>query len=42
LLWILPKILDNMAVNCEMCGYFASSEEDPHIHIRTQGLILIL
>jgi hypothetical protein len=36
------KRLDEMIVNCEMCGYIASSEEDLNIHKRTHGLILIL
>jgi hypothetical protein len=30
-----------MIVNCEMCGYIASSEEDLNIHKRTHGLIFI-
>jgi hypothetical protein len=38
----IPKSLDEMAVNCEMCGYIASSEEDLIIHKRTHGLIFIL
>lgn len=38
----IPKSLDEMTVNCEMCGYIASSEEDLIIHKRTHGLILIL
>jgi uncharacterized ferredoxin-like protein len=33
--------LDEMIVNCEMCGYIASSEEDLNIHKRTHGLIFI-
>jgi uncharacterized ferredoxin-like protein len=36
------KSLDEMTVNCEMCGYIASSEEDLIIHKRTHGLIFIL
>jgi hypothetical protein len=36
------KRLDEMIVNCEMCGYIASSEEDLNIHKRTHGLIFIL
>jgi hypothetical protein len=35
------KRLDEMIVNCEMCGYIASSEEDLNIHKRTHGLIFI-
>jgi uncharacterized ferredoxin-like protein len=38
----IPKSLDEMAVNCEICGYIASSEEDLNIHTRTHGLIFIL
>jgi hypothetical protein len=38
----IPKSLDEMIVNCEMCGYIASSEEDLNIHKRTHGLIFIL
>jgi uncharacterized ferredoxin-like protein len=38
----IPKSLDEMTVNCEMCGYVASSEEDLIIHKRTHGLIFIL
>jgi uncharacterized ferredoxin-like protein len=38
----IPKRLDEMAVNCEMCGYIASSEEDLIVHKRTHGLIFIL
>jgi uncharacterized ferredoxin-like protein len=38
----IPKSLDEMTINCEMCGYIASSEEDLIIHKRTHGLILIL
>jgi hypothetical protein len=38
----IPKSLDEMTVNCEMCGYIASSEEDLNIHKRTHGLIFIL
>jgi hypothetical protein len=38
----IPKRLDEMMiVNCEMCGYIASSEEDLIIHKRTHGLIFI-
>jgi hypothetical protein len=36
------KRLDEMIVNCEMCGYIASSEEDLNIHKRTHGPIFIL
>jgi hypothetical protein len=36
------KRLDEIIVNCEMCGYIASSEEDLNIHKRTHGLIFIL
>jgi hypothetical protein len=36
------KRLDEMIVNCGMCGYIASSEEDLNIHKRTHGLIFIL
>jgi hypothetical protein len=38
----IPKSLDEMTFNCEMCGYIASSEEDLIIHKRTHGLIFIL
>jgi hypothetical protein len=38
----IPKSLDDLTVNCEMCGYIASSEEDLIIHKRTHGLIFIL
>jgi hypothetical protein len=38
----IPKSLDEMAVNCEICGYIASDEEDLIIHKRTHGLIFIL
>jgi hypothetical protein len=38
----IPTSLDEMIVNCEMCGYIASSEEDLNIHKRTHGLIFIL
>ncbi len=38
----IPKRLNEMTVNCEMCGYIASSEEDLNIHKRTHGLIFIL
>jgi hypothetical protein len=36
------KRLDEIIVNCEMCVYIASSEEDLNIHKRTHGLIFIL
>jgi uncharacterized ferredoxin-like protein len=38
----IPKSVDEMTVNCEMCGYIASSEEDLIIHKRTHGLIFSL
>jgi len=38
----VSKRLDEMTVNCEMCGYIASDEEDLNIHKRTHGLIFIL
>jgi hypothetical protein len=38
----IPRSLDEITVNCEMCGYIASSEEDLNIHKRTHGLIFIL
>jgi hypothetical protein len=38
----IPKSLDEMTVNCEICGYIASSEEDLNVHKRTHGLIFIL
>jgi uncharacterized ferredoxin-like protein len=38
----IPKSLDEMTINCEICGYIASSEEDLIIHKRTHGLIFIL
>jgi hypothetical protein len=37
----IPTSLDEMIVNCEMCGYIESSEEDLNIHKRTHGLIFI-
>lgn len=37
----IPKSLDEMIANYEMCGYIASSEEDLTIHKRTHGLIFI-
>ena len=38
----IPKSLDEMTVNCEICGCIASSEDDLNIHKRTHGLIFIL
>jgi hypothetical protein len=38
----ISKSLDEMTVNCEICGYIASSEDDLNIHKRTHGLIFIL
>jgi hypothetical protein len=38
----IPKSLDEMTVNCEICGYIALSEEDLNIHKRIHGLIFIL
>jgi hypothetical protein len=38
----IPKSLDEMTVNCEICGYIALSEEDLNIHKRVHGLIFIL
>jgi hypothetical protein len=38
----IPKSLDEMTINCEMCGYIASSEEDLIIHKRTHGLLFVL
>ena len=38
----IPKSLDEMVVNCEMCGYIASTEEDLVIHKRTHAMIFIL
>jgi uncharacterized ferredoxin-like protein len=38
----IPKSLDEMTVNCEICGFIASSEDDLNIHKRTHGLIFIL
>jgi hypothetical protein len=38
----IPKSLDEMTANCEICGYIASSEEDLTIHKRTHGLIFTL
>jgi uncharacterized ferredoxin-like protein len=38
----IRKGIDEMTVNCEMCGYIASSEEDLNIHKRTHGLIFML
>jgi hypothetical protein len=38
----IPKSLDEMTINCEICGYIASGEEDLIIHKRTHGLIFIL
>ena len=37
----IPKSLDEMIVNCELCGYIASSEEDLNVHKRTHGLIFL-
>ena len=37
----ITKSLDDMVVNCEMCGYIAASKEDLNIHKRTHGLIFI-
>jgi hypothetical protein len=37
-----PNSPDEIAVNCEMYGYIASSEEDLIVHERTHGLIFIL
>ncbi|MDQ4067634.1 MAG: hypothetical protein M3114_08615 [Thermoproteota archaeon] len=37
----ITKSLDEMVVNCEMCGYIAASKEDLNIHKRTHGLIFI-
>jgi hypothetical protein len=37
----IAKSLDEMVVNCEMCGYIAVSNEDLNIHKRTHGLIFI-
>lgn len=37
----ITKTLDEMVVNCEMCGYIAASKEDLNIHKRTHGLIFI-
>ena len=38
----IPRSLDEMTINCEMCGYIASSEEGLNAHKRTHGLIFIL
>jgi uncharacterized ferredoxin-like protein len=38
----IPKSLDEMTINCEICGYIASGEEDLIIHKRTHGLIFML
>lgn len=38
----IPKSLDEMTINCEICGYIALSEEDLNIHKRIHGLIFIL
>ena len=38
----IPMSFDEMTVNCEICGYIASSEEELNIHKRTHGLIFIL
>ncbi|MDQ4100926.1 MAG: hypothetical protein M3115_01890 [Thermoproteota archaeon] len=38
----IPKSLDELTVNCEICGYIASDEEDLIIHKRTHGLVFIL
>ena len=38
----ISKSLDEMTVNCEICGYIASGEEDLIIHKRTHGLVFIL
>jgi hypothetical protein len=38
----IQKSLDEMTVNCEICGYIASSEEDLIVHKKMHGLIFIL
>ena len=38
----IPKSLDEMTINCEMCGYIASTAGDLSIHKRTHGLIFVL
>jgi hypothetical protein len=38
----IPRSLDEMTVNCEICGYIASSEEDLIVHKKMHGLIFIL
>jgi hypothetical protein len=38
----IPKSLDEMTANCEICGYIASTEEDLIIHKRTHELIFTL
>jgi hypothetical protein len=38
----IPKSLDEMTINCEICGYIASGEDDLIIHKRTHGLVFIL
>ncbi len=38
----IQKSLDELTLNCEMCGYIASSEDDLNLHKRTHGLIFIL
>jgi hypothetical protein len=37
----IPKSLDKMIINCEMCEYIATSEDDLNIHKRTPGFIFI-
>jgi hypothetical protein len=38
----IPNSPDEIAVNCEMYGHIASSEEDLIVHKRSRGLIFIL
>jgi hypothetical protein len=38
----IQKSLDELTLNCEICGYIASSEDDLNMHKRTHGLIFIL
>jgi hypothetical protein len=38
----IPKSLDEITINREMCGYIALSEEDLIIHKRIHGLIFVL
>jgi uncharacterized ferredoxin-like protein len=38
----IRKSLNEVVLNCEMCGYVAGSEGDLIVHRRTHGLIFML